>query len=283
MFADLGNRFFDVVAHHPVGPRAADVQHKAVEHGLALHGVCDFGVELYGVVLTRFISHAGNRAGVGRSHDLEAGRQLGDLVAVAHPDLEHAVAFGRGEVCNVFQQLGMAACTHLGITELPRGPALDLAAELLRHGLHAVANAQHGNAQVKHGLRCPVCAFLVHAGMAAGKNDAFEHAVFGVLTNPFVTHIAGMHLTKNMRLAHSSGDELGDLRAEVEDQDFLVLHDGRLRADSEKRGLQTQHRPRNWLCQAAGGTAPSGGSAVHEVTSVGAFQTSVGALSQRGS
>jgi hypothetical protein len=27
-----------------------------------------------------------------------------------------------------------------------------------------------------------------------------------------------------MRLANAAGDELGDLRAEVEDQDFLVLH-----------------------------------------------------------
>ena len=30
-----------------------------------------------------------------------------------------------------------------------------------------------------------------------------------------------------------------------------------------------KHRPRNWLCQAAGGAAPSGGSAVREATSVG--------------
>ena len=27
--------------------------------------------------------------------------------------------------------------------------------------------------------------------------------------------------------------------------------------------------PRDWLCQTAGAAAPSGGSAVHEVTSVG--------------
>ena len=170
----------------------------------------------------------------------------------------------------------MAARAHFGVTELTGRAALYLAAELLRHGLHAVANAQYRNAQVKHGLRCPVCTFFVHAGMATGEDNALEHAVFGVVADPFIAHVAGMHFTKNMRLAHSSGDELGDLRAEVEDQDFLVLHDGRLRADSEKRGLQTQHRPRNWLCQAAGGTAPQGGSAVHEVTSVGA-------LNQRGS
>jgi hypothetical protein len=27
-----------------------------------------------------------------------------------------------------------------------------------------------------------------------------------------------------MRLAHAAGDELGDLGAEIEDEDFLVLH-----------------------------------------------------------
>ena len=28
-----------------------------------------------------------------------------------------------------------------------------------------------------------------------------------------------------MRLAHAAGDELGDLGAKVEDEDFLVLHE----------------------------------------------------------
>jgi hypothetical protein len=42
-----------------------------------------------------------------------------------------------------------------------------------------------------------------------------------------VGHVAGVDLAVHMRLAHAAGDELGDLGAEVEDEDFLVLHGGR--------------------------------------------------------
>jgi hypothetical protein len=76
------------------GGAAADVEHEALQDGLALHGVRHFGVELHGVEAARFVGHAGDRAAVGAGHQLEARRQLGDLVAVAHPHLQHAVAFG---------------------------------------------------------------------------------------------------------------------------------------------------------------------------------------------
>ena len=49
-----------------------------------------------------------------------------------------------------------AEFTHLAV--------LDLAAQLFGHGLHAVADAQHGHAQLKHGVRSAVID-LVHAGM----------------------------------------------------------------------------------------------------------------------
>jgi hypothetical protein len=34
-----------------------------------------------------------------------------------------------------------------------------------------------------------------------------------------------MDFAKNMGLTHPARDQLGDLRAEVEDQDFLVQHE----------------------------------------------------------
>ena len=43
-----------------------------------------------------------------------------------------------------------------------------------------------------------------------------------------------------------------------------------LHAVREREGKLFKHRPRNRLCRAAGGTAPSGGSEPHEVGSVGA-------------
>ena len=142
---------------------------------------------------------------------------------MAHPDLEHAVALRRGKVFNAFEQFGVAVGAHLGITKLARGAGFHLAAQLLRHGLHAVANTQHGNTEFKHGIRCAVVHF-VHAGVRAGQDDAFEVAVFGVLAHPVAADIAGVDFAKHMGFAHASGNQLGDLRAEVENQNFGMLH-----------------------------------------------------------
>ena len=223
LLADLLHRFFNVVAHHPVGPGGADVEHKALQHGPALHRVGDLGVKLHGVEVPCLVGHAGDGATVGAGHELEAWRQLGDLVAVAHPHLEHAVAFRRGEVGNVFQQRGVAAGAHLGIAELARVRALDLAAELLRHGLHAVANAQHRNAELVHRIGCLVV-YLVHAGVAAGEDHALELTVGGELAHPVAAHVARMHFAVHVGLAHAACNQLGDLGTEIEDEDFLVQH-----------------------------------------------------------
>ena len=78
-----------------------------------------------------------------RAEHAEAGRQLGDAVAVAHPDriflalLPHA-----------FEQRAVVGDLDLGAAEFAVMAALDLAAELLRHGLLAVADAEHRHAGV---------------------------------------------------------------------------------------------------------------------------------------
>jgi hypothetical protein len=52
------------------------------------------------------------------------------------------------KVLDAFEQRGVAAGADLGVTELAGVTRLDLAAELLGHGLHAVADAQHRQAQL---------------------------------------------------------------------------------------------------------------------------------------
>ena len=95
----------------------------------------------------------------------------------------------------------------------------------MRHGLHAVADAQHRNAQLENRLRGLVRAFFVDTGMTAGQDDALEVAVAGVLANPVVAHIAGMDFTENVGFADATGNQLRDLRAEIKNEDFLVLHE----------------------------------------------------------
>ena len=133
------------------------------------------------------------------------------------------MAFGRVKVLNAVQQLGVAARTHFGVAKFALVAALHLAAQLLGHGLHAVANAQHGQAQLEHGIGRAVV-HLVHAGVAAREDDALELAVPGPVAHPVAAHVAGVDFAVHMRFADAAGDELRDLRAEVEDEDFLVLH-----------------------------------------------------------
>ena len=239
LFANFGHRFFDVIAHDPVLAGFANVKHEAVKQRLTLHGVRDLRVELNRIKAADFIGHAGNRASRSRGHDLEAFRQLGHLVTVAHPDFEHAVPFGRGKVFNALEQFGVSVGANFGIAKLARVASFDLATQLLGHGLHAITNAQNRNTQLKHGIRCTVIDF-VNTGVRTRQDHALEVAILGIVTHPVTGHITGVYFAKHMRFAHSACDQLGDLRAEIKDQDFGVLH-GRHRSlrNEKASGVQT--------------------------------------------
>ena len=223
LFADGGHGFLDVVTHDPVGTDATDVEHEALEHGPALHGVGDFGVELHAVEVAILVGHAGDGAAGGAGHELEAFGQGRDLVAVAHPHLQHAVAFGGVEVLDAVQQPGVAAGADFGVAEFPGVAAFHLSAQLHGHGLHAITDAQHGHAQLEDGVRGAVIHFI-DAGMAAGEDDALELAVGGVLPDPVAADVAGMDFAVDVGFADAPRDELGDLRAEIQDQDLLMVH-----------------------------------------------------------
>jgi hypothetical protein len=144
-------------------------------------------------------------------------RQSGDAIAVAHPDIEQAVAFGIHAVLDGIEQLAVAAGADLGVAELVHPAGLHLAAELLRHGLHAVADAEHGNFRIPDGLRCEGGIFLQHRLGAAGEDDAFR-IERGHIS---VADIPGMYFAVNAELANTARDELRVLRAKVEDEDAV--------------------------------------------------------------
>ena len=102
-----------------------------------------------------------------------------------------------------------------GIAELTMVASHHAAAELLRHGLHAVADAEHRHAELEHGLR-RARRLLVGDGLgAAGEDDAARLPLADVV----VGDVPGQDLAVHAELAHAARDELGVLRAEVEDQD----------------------------------------------------------------
>src|SRR5258706_4610933 len=180
----------------------------------------DFGVELHRIETARLVGHGGDRTGFGGGHELEPGGQLDHLVAVAHAVFQHAVALWRAEVLDAVQELGVATGAHLGIAELAHLAGLDAAAELLRHGLHAVADAEYRHAELEHRLRGAPGRLLIGRHVAARQ----DHAARAELAHERVADIAGVNLAVDLGFADAPRDQLRVLGAEIEDEYLLVLH-----------------------------------------------------------
>ena len=206
---------FDDVADAPQRLAAADLAHEALEQMLALQRVRDFGMELHGVEAPRFIDHGGERRVGALRHRGESRRQRLDAVAVAHPHVEHGAALRVLAIEQPVEQLVGRDAGDFGVAELTVIAGQHLAAELLRHGLHAVADAEHGHAELEHRLRC-ARRFLVGDRFGTTRED---DALRLPLADVVVADVPGQDFAVDAELAHAARDELGVLGAEVEDQD----------------------------------------------------------------
>jgi hypothetical protein len=101
----------------------------------------DLGMELDAVEPAVGRLEGGDRRGFRACDDAGAGRGRGDRVPMAHPDdllLRQAL-----------EQLSLLRRVDDGLAELGHPCPLDAAAELLRHQLHAVADAQRRHAELE--------------------------------------------------------------------------------------------------------------------------------------
>ena len=97
--------------------------------------------------------------------------------------------------------------------------ALDLAAELLRHRLLAVADAEHRHAGLVDRGRRQRRALLMHGGRTAGQDHGLRlHRLEG-----FFGFLERDDLGIDALLAHAPCDELRDLRAEIDDEELVVV------------------------------------------------------------
>ena len=126
--------------------------------------------------------------------------------------------FSIDPILNIAQQGRVALGTDFGITKLAFGRVFNGSTQLRRHGLHAVANTQYRYAELKHDVGRTRSFVFIHRRGTAGQNDSSR----GEIAHESVAHVVGMKLAIDARFAHATGDELGGLRTEVEDQDFLV-------------------------------------------------------------
>src|SRR5690606_36917527 len=102
----------------------------------------------------------------------------------------------------------------IGAPELAGMPALDLAAQLQRQRLLAVADGEDRHVGVQHRLRCTGTPLLGHGRRAARKDDPF----WTQGTEGLVGLVERVDFTIDARLAQAAGDQLRYLRSEIDDE-----------------------------------------------------------------
>ena len=136
-----------------------------------------------------------------------------DRVAVAHPD----GLLGR----QVVEELRLAGL-ELGLAELGRSRTLDDAAEIARHELHAVADAERRDPE-REDLRVEVGrAVRIHGGRAAREDERCRVACRDLRRSQPVPD----ELRVDPRLAHAPRDQLAVLPAEIDDEDRPLFRRG---------------------------------------------------------
>ncbi len=180
--ADSLHLLLDHGGGRPGGRRVGDPEEEVLEDVLPVRGVPHLGVELDAVEPPLAVLECRNRRR-GRAGDhLRARRRRGDGVAMAHPD----GLLGR-QPCEERPTPGR----QRGLAELRDAGAVDGAAELERHQLHAVADPEGGNAELEQARVDPRCVVRVHRCGAAGQDQR--------------ERVAGAHLVR----AEPVRDELG--------------------------------------------------------------------------
>src|SRR5690554_1864108 len=220
LLANLTNGVVHDLGRGPQGLTTGDGQDKVLEDALALQSVSDFRMELNTVQVAAQVLHGGNRCALSGSQQLEAFRHGNHFVAVAHPYVQQGITGRRQVVSNVCQQRALGTNLHLGITKLALLGAGHSAAELLGHGLHAIANAQNRDAFVEQAFRSTGTTQLGYRLRTTGQNDAF-----GIeLGEFFVCDIKGLDLAVNPDFPNATGDQLGVLGTEIKNQDTVVVN-----------------------------------------------------------
>lgn len=170
---------------------------------------------LHAVEPARFVADGDVRAGVGVRDEREAlGNDL-HVVAVAHP--RHAL-FGKA-----LEELAARVKKRLGLAVFARGGVVcgdDLAAEVVRDELAAVADAEHGHARIKERGIDVRRVLKIHAVRAAGEDEADGLHCEKVRKRRRV----GLDLAVNAAFAHAARDELVVLAAKVQYDDGLMVH-----------------------------------------------------------
>src|SRR4051794_28431273 len=210
--ADVGDLVVDDRVHRPCRPAGGEIDHESAQDLHAVRRVDDFRMELDAPDLAVRIFERGHRrvGGGGRRH--EALRHLDDGVEVAHPDVllmgqrgqQLTLVVGHRQPCPAI----LAAHT-----------SADLTAELLSDQLGAVADPEDRDAELVDRRVERWRTLHVHALRTAGQDDRRRLAQRQVGSGDAMRDDLAVHV----ELADSTGDELGVLGAEVDDEHRVAV------------------------------------------------------------
>src|ERR1700733_8767939 len=144
---------------------------------------------------------------------MKAGRKIDGLVAMRHPDAERG-----GDVCE--ERQFFVDDRDFGMSILALAGGTDLASEVVRDELEAVADAKRGEAEIEDlgigGRRVGI----IDRARSPGGGDAD-----GLLrANLLDGGGAGQDDGEDVLLADAAGDQLCVLRAEIENDDRGCVH-----------------------------------------------------------
>ena len=207
----LANPFdllLDVVPGSPVGNAATDPEEKIVDDLAAARRVRHFrmkqdAVERLGFVPDRRV----RRVGAGRDDPEPWGQRL-ELVAVARPHGDRAVRV------ESLEQSPALADRDLGASILSLFRGAHFGAEPVCNELHPIADAEHGDAQLEHVGVGGGSARVEHRARSPGQNDPLGVELF----DPLDAAGGRVDLAVDVGLAHAARDQLGELRAVIEDE-----------------------------------------------------------------
>ena len=168
-----------------------------------------FGVELQAIDRKRRMADGGQGAGCRLGKRCKIGGDLVDLIAVAHPHLGRRRHSAKQWVCGG----DLAGSTAV----FPRRRLADPPTEGVAGQLHPVTDAEDRDAETEQPWITSRRPLLVHTRRPAGEDDPPRSHV----ANAVCREVVPNDLAEDVLLAHPSGDELGVLRAEVEDDDPL--------------------------------------------------------------
>ena len=196
--------------HGPGPGQPNHVMGKVAQQLRAVRRVDDLRMKLHAVEVAPIIGDGGKRGRFTCRDNPEPGRQPSHPVPVAHPNL-FASAFRPHPV----KQRAVISDINIGAAEFPMSRRFNGAAELMAQQLLPIANPQDRNAQIEHLGGGEGRHRLMHRSRPPREDNPARMPC----GDPARIGIERPDFAINPRVAQAAGDQLGDLAAEVQDQD----------------------------------------------------------------